>query len=155
MALTREQVIENIRVAFKDVVLGRGIGLIEGRAIDDYEGRNTRRAFRERDEKMDWEAIPVERLNKYYSSLSFFDAEGMRFHLPAFMKADIMEEASNGMIIFHLTHLDDSKKEKFALLSSAQRAAVCDYLRFIQESDEEFDWPEIGQALKTFWEVDK
>jgi hypothetical protein len=88
MALTKQEVASHIREAFHGVTLGNGIGLLEGQGLDDYEDEATRKAYRERDEKHDWERIPVEALNRCQSSLSFFDAEGMRFHLPAFIRLD-------------------------------------------------------------------
>ena len=48
---------------------------------DDYEDAATCEALRLTDEKDDWSKIAVADLNQCYSSLSFFDAEGMRFHL--------------------------------------------------------------------------
>jgi hypothetical protein len=153
MALSKERVIENIRAAFKGVVLGRGVGLLEGRAIDDYAGRATRRAYRARDEKLDWASIPVDFLNRNWASLGYVDAEGMRFYLPAFLMAEMTEDDSNGMVIFLLTSL--SNKSQFTLLSSAQRAAVSDYMRFIRDNDDELEWPEITSALETYWEADQ
>jgi hypothetical protein len=55
----------------------------QAQAIDDYEDEATCGRHLQDDEKEDWSRIPIEGLNRCNSSLSFFDAEGMRFHLPA------------------------------------------------------------------------
>src|SRR5690606_11328391 len=78
-----------IRAAFRDVRLGNGVGLMQAQGLDDYADSKTLAEYRSQDEKDDWSKIPVSELNACYSSLSFFDAEGMRFHLPAFLIADI------------------------------------------------------------------
>jgi len=79
----RDQVKARIRDAFGDVQLGSGVGLREAQALDDYAGDADRAARRAFDRKTDWQSIASAELNECNSSLSFFDAEGMRFHLPA------------------------------------------------------------------------
>src|SRR5687767_4152799 len=76
-AMATLQLCERIEAAFDGVTLGKGVGLHEGQAIDDYEDASTRGAYRAKDEKKDWRKIPAEALNRCSSSLSFFDAEGM------------------------------------------------------------------------------
>jgi hypothetical protein len=61
MALTKQEVSSHIREAFHGVTLGKGIGLLEGQGLDDYEDEATRKAYRERDEKHDWERNKDER----------------------------------------------------------------------------------------------
>lgn len=140
-----------IHQAFKGVILGDGIGLWEGQAIDDYAGEDTEKAYRERDEKKDWSAISVDDLNRCNSSLSFFDAEGMRFHLPAYLIATL-----NGTLwedpIFHLTHFDVISESRYSLLSDAQRLAVRAFLLLLKDDDSsEFERPFIEMALDEFW----
>jgi hypothetical protein len=151
MSLTKESVVSKIREAFHGVTLGKGVGLFEGQGLDDYEDPGTCRAYRDKDEKYEWQNIPVENLNRCYSSLSFFDAEGMRFHLPAFLIAQL-----DGQLrvdpVFHLAHLDEWAKSKFALLSIAQREAVRDFLTLSQDDpDFQFDRPHIEAALANYW----
>jgi len=64
------------------------------------------------DEKMNWENIPSSELERCNSSLSFFDAKGMRFHLPAFMIVAI----NNGYhfeLVFTLINVSGNSKTKF------------------------------------------
>ena len=76
-----------IQDAFTDVVLGEGVGLWQAQGIDDYKSLAECLILRERDEKLDWSKISAKDLNMCNSSLSFFDAQGMHFHLPAFLIA--------------------------------------------------------------------
>ncbi len=155
MSLTKQEVGAHIREAFRGVRLGSGVGLLEGQAIDDYADDATRKAYREQDEKNDWQRISVDALNRCNSSLSFLDAEGMRFHLPAFLIAELNGEL-NVDPIFHLTQLDDYAKSKLATLSSEQRKAVREFLLFLRDDpDYEFDRPQIERALSDYWNNDE
>jgi hypothetical protein len=140
-----------IREAFAGVKLGDGVGLQQAQGLDDYEDDATCVRYRENDEKDDWTRIPVEELNRCNSSLSFFDAEGMRFHLPAYLVADLQGAYNFGMA-FCLTHLSGYSTSQFALLSEAQRSTVRAFLLHIAEDpDYEFDRPHIIRALNEYW----
>ena len=146
-----DRLCERVREAFAGVKLGAGVGLFEGQAIDDYETDDVRREKRERDEKESWEKIESKHLNTCHSSLSFFDSLGMRFHLPAFIVADLKGEYGMGME-FTLTHLDDHNRKKFRLLSPQQRQVVREYLQFLREdTDSEFHYDDIDRALNEYW----
>lgn len=143
--------ISKITNAFKDVELEDGIGLSEGDAIDSYKDQAFRNECKKKDEKKQWDAIPSSALNDFYTSLSFFDAKGMRFHLPAFMIAEIKGEYRFGMA-FALTHLSDYTKSQFVLLSSEQRQAVKLFLEYLSEDlNYEFERPVIKAAIETYW----
>jgi hypothetical protein len=146
-----QHVIQAIETAFAGVALGGGVGLSEAGGLDDYADAATLAAYRANDEKDDWRCIPVEALNHFNGSLSFFDAEGMRFHLPAFLLADLRGDYGFGLT-FCLTHLADHCLTQFALLSSAQRAAVRAFLLHIMDDpNEEFHRADIIRALDDYW----
>ncbi len=158
MNMKREELIQQILLAFKDVKLEKGVGLIEAQAIDMYASPEERSEYRSRDETENWDKIPVSHLYRYWDSISFFDAEGMRFHLPVFLLLDLeyFEDAVERMfderpvqgsapdMEFHLTsvlnYLDDESKvgrqmrefdlERFSLLNEEQVACVIDFLKF-------------------------
>jgi hypothetical protein len=143
-----EVVKDGIRTAFADERLGSGVGLWEAQAIDDYADEQTQTKYRKRDEKTNWQLIPVDDLNTCCSSLSFFDPEGMRFCLPAFLIADLDGTYIND-VVFTLTQ---TGYEQFALLNDQQIAAVRNYLRFLEsEPDYEFDRAHIQKALQEYW----
>ena len=139
-----------IETAFAGVTLGGGVGLSEADGLDDYADDATLAAYRANDEKDDWHRIPVEALRHFNCSLSFFDAEGMRFHLPAYLLADLRGDYGFGMA-FCLTQTSDYDYY-FRLLSNAQRRAVRAFLlHILDDPDYEFDHPHILRALNDYW----
>jgi hypothetical protein len=149
--MKRENVLNEIKSAFFGVTLGNGIGLREAQAIDNYESKEVQERNRGTDEKEDWSRLGYGELQKCHSSLSFFDEEGMRFHLPAYiigsLDSDIVDDP-----IFHLTHLDDYAKSKLTGLNRAQRQAIVMYLNWCLEQVEyEFEYPAIRRALSGYW----
>jgi hypothetical protein len=145
-----EALCNKIREAFAGVTLGSGIGLKQAQGIEDHEDEATCARYRVSDEREDWSRIPVSELNRCNSSLSFFDAEGMRFHLPAYLIADLQGTYNFGMA-FCLTQSHDYARY-FRLLSDAQRKVVREFLLHIsEESDYEFGRPHIIRALDEYW----
>ena|SRR5688572_32190692 len=149
-ATIREAVVRQIRAAFHNVRLGTGIGLNEGQVLDDYGSDQERAIARERDEKDDWSVIAEHKLNECCSSLSFFDAEGMRFHLPSFMLAEINDKFWYGLA-FHLVRAN-GRPEQFTLLNKEQRTAVRDFIDYmIDRSAPEYDTVAMRAARYTAW----
>jgi hypothetical protein len=145
-----QEVCRAIEDAFAGVTLGGGVGLQEAQGLDDYEDAATCAAYRANDEKDDWHRIPAEALQHCNSSLSFFDAEGMRFHLPAYLLADLRDDYGFDMA-FCLTQTSDYNRY-FCLLSEAQRRAVRAFLlHILDEPDYQFDRPHILRALDDYW----
>jgi hypothetical protein len=145
-----------IHSAFRGVVLGNGVGLMQAQGLDDYADDETLARYRAADEKADWTAIPVEALDDCYSSLSFFDAEGMRFHLPAFLLADL-EGTYQQDVVNLLVDEGHYNRSRFTLLSDSQRDAVRQYLLlqlangFNERWWVDFEAPSIRRALETYW----
>jgi hypothetical protein len=141
-----------IEAAFAGVTLGDGVALQEAQGLDNYiVDAETCASYRATDEKEDWHRISAEALNRCHSSLSFFDAEGMRFHLPAYLLADLRGDYDFGMA-FCLTHECDHRSSQFSLLSPEQRAAVSAFLHHIMDDpDEEFYRSDIVNALIEYW----
>lgn len=147
----RGQVLEALRAAvvqaFAGVTLGDGIGLLEAQGLDDYADDKTLATYREKDEREDWLALRRDDLDRYSSSLHFFDDKGMRFHIPAFLLAATDDEALD--LVFTLTHTAD---ERFVLLAPSQRKVIRDYLIFIeQEQAYASDRERIQAALNGYW----
>ena len=151
--MNTEQIIELIEEAFKGVTLDGGTGLLMAKCADDYF--NDEEAIVEAiefDEKEDWHNIDSEDLKSCESSLSFFDAKGMRFHLPAFIIADIKGELECGTI-FHLTELDKYCREQFSLLNSKQKIAVASFLEWYinRKNCSVINFERGKYALEKFW----
>lgn len=142
-----DDLILRVHQAFLEVTLG----LHQAQGIDDYESEEVCLAYRERDEKEDWRVISAEDLNYCHSSLSFFDAQGMKFHLPAYMVAELRGEY-HFEILFHLVSKKPGKQ--FSLLTKEQRAVVREFLLLIRE-DVNYSGrvADIDKALRGRWAV--
>ncbi len=140
-----------VRAAFDHVELGGGVGLQQAQGLDDHADEATCATFRDSDEKQDWKRLSVDELNRCNSSLSFFDAEGMRFHLPAYLIAEL-QTTYKFALVFGLVDINDYRVAQLALLSDPQRAAVraC-LLHWAADPNYEFERPRITSALDTYW----
>lgn len=144
------QVVAQIEQAFRSVRLDGGIGLWEAQGLDDYASEAELARCRLSDEKEDWRRFSSGELVRCQSSLSFFDAAGMRFHLPAFLADDLRN--LNFQTVFSLTYDEGFSREKFALLSPEQRQAVRAYLGIVlQDPGSRCDWPKVRANLAGFW----
>jgi hypothetical protein len=152
MSADQDRVLDLVRSAFRGVTLGNGVGLRQGQGLDDYADERTLASYRAEDEKNDWSAIPVADLDRCYSSLSFFDAEGMRFHLPAYLVADLEESLQTADVLFHLVYMAHGSESRFDTLSSAQREAVRQFLLLrLSDHHRQFYHPMIEAALTNDW----
>lgn len=151
-AVEKERVLALIRRAFQGVILGEGVGLREGEGLDDYADKLTLAVYRSQDEKLDWSAIPATDLDRYSSSLAFFDADGMRFHLPAYLVAELDRRLQAVSIVFHLTCVSHDGPSRFDTLSPTQREAVREFLLLcLSDNNYEFERPLIEAALRDYW----
>lgn len=136
--MTEEELILKIREAFEYVKLEDGVGLWEGQGIDDYADQKTIIELRNKDERNNWDAIPYKDLVCCQSSLSFFDAKGMRFCLPKFLIFDILgdelfeKEGNPPDVTFVLGHKlnEEYQKNRFSLLDKMQIQCIVDYLEY-------------------------
>ena len=148
--MDKNQLIDIIEFAFAHVILDDGIGLWEAQAIDDYETKEIQLQKRRNDRKEDWFRFTSDELQLCHSSLSFFDANGMRFHLPAFIVASLNDEVDDPL--FHLTNLSEYNKSQFTTLTTEQNKAVVSYLNWcLQNTDHEHDHKMIIRALNKYW----
>ncbi len=144
------RVAQIVRAAFAGVTLGDGIGLRQADGIDGYVDAQTLEALRSQDEATNWDAIPFEDLDRYYCSLSFFDAAGMQFHLPAYLVADLAGALLTADILPHLIVFRYGVESRFESLSASQRNAVREFL-LLRLNDRKFDRPMIESALQNYW----
>ena len=108
--------------------------------------------LRSEDEKLDWQRIPASDLNLYCNSLSYLDAEGMRFLLPAYLLAEL-NDALHIEFVFHLTFVGFDAMSRFRLLNSVQKSAVRPFLelRLREANSDAPDYKMIQSAVVTFW----
>ena len=75
----------------------------------------------------------------------------MKFHLPAFMIAEIKGEY-DFWVTFTLTNLSEYSRSQFVLLTEKQREVVKLFLEFLLERpDYEFEKPAIKLAIEGYW----
>jgi hypothetical protein len=145
-----KRVAQIVRAAFVGVALGDGIGLRQANGIDDYADAETLIALRSQDETENWEAIPFEVLDRHYCSLAYFDAAGMRFHLPAYLMADLAGALYTADIVYHLIYGGYGPESPFGTLSDVQRNAVREFLE-LRYFTREFDAEVIEARLRDYW----
>ncbi len=165
MTECQRELLRLIEDAFAGVELGDGVSLHETVVIDDYGSLEERRAARDPDEKHDWRKLVgnAELIRTTgVGGLSFYDAAGLRFHLPAYLSVAVADsespDASNVLadLLYHLTHIEDYNRERFAILSGPQRACVREVLKFLREQYDTTPWnapliAEIDQAIEGYW----
>lgn len=132
--------------AFAGVTLGNGIGLRESDGIDDYAGSEQLQKLRAADEKLDWQKITPELLQYCNAAPSFLDAEGMRFHAPAFIVAELrglVEVGFMDRLIFH----SFGAPEFIDLLTPEQRHAIMACISFYGSISILYNSNHISEAL--------
>ena len=83
--------------------------------------------------------------------MSYFDAQGMLFHLPAFIIAELNDKLNIGPIL-PLTSLAISTPDIFKLLNANQKRCVAMFLEWCAAQPEyDFDKPDIERALQGYW----
>jgi ribosomal protein S18 acetylase RimI-like enzyme len=137
--MTKQDLIYTIKNAFQSVRLEDGIGLWEAQGIDDYADSKTLEELRKKDERINWENIPYKDLVDCQSSLSFFDAKGMRFCLPQFLIFDLLadeiyeEQGINAPdVLFTLSYKlnEDYQKNRFSLFNKEQIGSIIHFLEY-------------------------
>jgi hypothetical protein len=142
----KEGIKELIASAFLDVRLGDGVGLREALAVDGYADSTSRARARVEDEKLDWRAIEPKSLSG--CCLAYFDASGMRFHLPAYLCADL--DGGDRVDLLDLL-TSPNGDDRFVILSDSQRAAVVSYLTFVLGELPLDERLSVQVAIESFW----
>ncbi|MDD4150288.1 MAG: hypothetical protein PHE33_09685 [Bacteroidales bacterium] len=137
--MTTVELIKKVQTAFQNVKLEDGVGLWEGQGLDDYSDKKTILELRKKDERNNWNDIPYKDISFCQSSLSFFDAKGMRFCLPKFLLFDILQEQiyqeqgiSAPDVIFTLCYNinGEYQKSRFSLFSKQQIECIIYFLEY-------------------------
>ncbi|HLA63649.1 MAG TPA: DUF6714 family protein [Rhodothermales bacterium] len=157
----QRQLLERIDRAFAGVELGDGVSLHETYVVDAYGTAEERRAAREPDEKHDWHRLindpdlPVY-LGIGYGGLSFLDAAGVRFHLPACLSRVVRDPEDERIgnltesLCYLLTSPSEYNADRLAILTDDQRACVRDVLVYFREAMV-YDGEELDQAIDGYW----
>ena len=85
--IKKSTLIQEIETVFKDVRLNDGIGVFEAEELDACSSDKKLEQARKKDRSWwkDWHYIEDKYLAYYSSSMSFMDAQGIKWALPAYM----------------------------------------------------------------------
>jgi hypothetical protein len=144
-----------ISESFRGVELGDGVSLHETIVLDNYGSAQERQAARAPDEKRDWRKLvdDPELANVYgIGGLSFYDAAGLRFHLPAYLSLAVKDPDQQVVweLHFHLTHLSEYNRQRLAILSPSQRRCVWEVLRYLRDLAGAED-ATLDAAIQGYW----
>ena len=155
-----DALISEITNAFKNVKLNGGVGLNVAQGLSegldlrnrpgDDEDKAVYKKLKRKDEKNNWQNIPIKELNRCNSSLNNFDADGLRFHLPAYMIAEIKGECDFEMGFCLCDKYNYSYV--FSTLEPAERKVIVLFLEYIYEQEKYLFYKgDIQKSLETYW----
>jgi hypothetical protein len=150
-AKVREEVIADIRNAFKGVHRNTGHTIEEAELMDG--GKETAGQLAEaraRAKDREWSEVPPHVIETHFTGLSFLDADGLRYYLPAFMIWSLQNLLSDSPTVdFTIYKLLYDYREVF---TQEQCRAICRFLRFMADhSDGQADETAATDALAAFW----
>ena len=134
---------QEIAAVFDGVKRGGGVTLHENEAIDDHASDLERKRALAKDQDKRWRDVPQEDL-RTHDGLVFFDAEGFRYYLPAYLiwylrnidnsSPDFWSNTFDAVLAVlkggNSSILDAHSEEKFGKLSPEERRVVARFLEF-------------------------
>jgi hypothetical protein len=158
----RQQLLNAIERAFNEVELGEGVSLHETVVIDNHGSTQERQAARLGDERCDWRRLigdpEVGRIG-YVGGPCFYDAAGLRFHLPAYLSLAVTDferpDADRALdsLMFNLTKFSEYNLGRLKILNPTQRRCVRDVLVFLRRCYE-LESAELDEAIEGYWSSD-
>jgi hypothetical protein len=102
------------------------------------------------------EAIPQKRLEYHASALPLLTTKALQYLLPAYLIHSLnnLESGVTEYAIFHLSPSDWGTPfwvERFSVFNSSQKAAICQYLRFLENRRESKFLEESIQSAQIIW----
>lgn len=147
----KEKLSAKIKSAFADVTLGDGIGLFEAEAFDMCVDFSEPRKARQKDERESWQKISVADLEWCNTALSFTDAEGYRFLVPAFMLAELNSNIEVNTLL-HLSLTRSEPNQNRTRLSVAQIKTIIEFLElYLNDPYSDFRHEAITETLSVYW----
>ena len=146
------RIIAQIEAAFDGVRLDGGVSLREAEVLDACGSVEAQRAARLLDETEDWRKIPDSDFG-FYWDYAFFDAKGVVFHLPAYMRFALrICRPKDPASFFTITALG-RHGDYIELLNDSQKEAVREFLRFMANLEDDFLRAEAKRALEEVWAI--
>jgi hypothetical protein len=160
----RRALLAEIEEAFDGVSREDGMTLHESIAIDDYKSEEEQRAARLLDTEKRWQDIPDDEIEGRESALSFFDAKGFRYYIPAFMTYALKHWGDDWGVTLSFCQSRLTRESQKSLrksepasiarkfdLNVAQCRAIARFLRFIVDFDVSMAEPANVEAVEK-WE---
>ena len=151
------KVISLIEEVFKDVRRDGGVTLHQMDVLDDYGSEFELKEAGLKDTETTWQEIPSGKLSTFQLSMTFLDAKGFRFYLPAFMRHALLtlgsDRGSEGDgVIFSLCRGpdDDFRKEDFRLLGAREKECIAAFLHVLAIADPDGS-SDARRGLKNGW----
>lgn len=153
--------IAEITAAFDGVAREDGVSLRESRVIDNYGCDEERAEARLLDTDTRWQDVSDADMQRYDAVLTFSDAKGFRYYLPAYMLRDLRlyvhptygfsSDTLSGLQISAIPGMRDYKLKQFALITPEQGKAVCSFLEFSVVHGDKYTRQKAAAALADYW----
>lgn len=128
--MNKIELIEEIRNEFKGVQLNGGIGLNSAKAWDDYEQFSIEDEYLI-DEEDNWESISDKDLDNNIAAVSYFDSNGMLFHLPAYMICELNNKINNDLEFYFIQWDFEKLTEIFSSFNYHQMKVTAIFFEYI------------------------
>ena len=160
-ALARPQVMAQIAHAFDGVTREDGVSLHEAVENDYWGGPLVRSPeARKLDTDERWQEVPdawIEKSGSFHP-LCYFDPIGWRYYIPAYMLWTLKHYENSHLLIVYQPiytfdfHTDKNTPDYTLILTQEQKAAICQFLRFMATYGDSYaDAVAAQAALAKYW----
>ncbi len=135
------------------VTLGDGDSLHQAHLEGAYSDEMEWVAAREKDPETYWSEVPDWKIESGSSTLYFFDPEGWRFYIPAFMCWTLRnwrtsDSITSESVLWTLANTGEHWERRYRLLDRDQCDAIYDFLEFFARYSGPDD---AGRAIQAYW----
>jgi hypothetical protein len=146
-------IILEIQEAFKNVKLDGGLTIHQAELEGAFTDQKTKLEARNKDPELFWWEVPDWKIENSHAALSFFDKDGFKFYMPAFMTW-ILKNGKKSRVVTTDCFINSLVPPSFTFnyislaLSLAQKHAVCRFLNFIKKY---YPHTKAKKALEYYW----
>jgi len=155
--MDKEQLIQEIKTAFKDVTLEDGIGINEADSIEMGERDSVINTARNQDRSWwkEWTDIEDKYISSYSSVMDFMDSKGIKWVLPAYMTYIIKHYKEGSFSIDSTIYVLEEGamgSDQLDLYTPEQKEVIAKFLQFMLTVGEEWlDVASAQAALDKIW----
>ena len=160
--MNKEELIQSINQAFDGVPQPKDITLHVAEAHDDYDYEHDAE-HRQKDFIGRWQDVPNEHIQKCRCAMSYVDAVGMRYYLPAQMIWYLKNFGNSKIVVDDMPlytldphdnneNLRKYQQERFSLFSPEQLKACAHFVKFCAEDETRFtDTTFAEKVYERYW----